>query len=735
VELQGRLIKDRYALEALLGEGGDALVYRATDRHLRRAVAVKLLRPELRADPTFVARFEREARSAGQLNHPHIVSVYDYGEGLDTYYLVMEYVPGGDLRALLRPGAPLPADVAARLGAEVAEALGAAHALGIVHRDVKPANVLLDEDGHAKVTDFGIAKMLAVPALTATAAILGTPHYLAPEQATGDAITPASDVYSLGIVLYEMLAGRRPFEGESFIHVAMQHLNAMPPPLADLNRAVPTTLAAVVARALAKAPAERFADGAALAIALHAATAAPVAHVWAGVRGARAQHGVTARRAHEPAASADPPRGRERAAGAVATSAAAPGRAAVLEPDAASSASPLAQTGMPREGAPSAAPPPRRPGTKRNGATGSTSPPVHIGTPPTAPRRVEWVLSESSARASAAGLAGLAAALATRVGRAVGARARRAATARQAVARPIEAVGARRYRRDRDPYATAAAVAVAAALVLVGLAGTRAIVGAFREEVPAAAAISPAPVQPPAAPLHAAVEPPAAPHAAEAETAPPAAPAIVSAIPSVPLEPPAAAAPAPAPPPSPPLEAAAEPEPEPAASAPPPEPEPAAPAPPPEPVVAARPVAAPPRAAAPPPPPPPVQAPVRVAAVSAPAEPDPPVQAVSAPPAPEPEPERVAAAPEPAPAPAPAAAAQASAPAQARVPQAPAPVPAMVPVYPGPWGPVPLGPVPPMMVPPGMPPPFLHPPGPMPPVVVPIVPPQQQVQQPGQRRR
>src|SRR5579884_2315562 len=254
----GQVIQERYRLAEIIGEGSDA-------------VAIKLLRPELRADPSFVARFEREARSAARLEHAHIVRVYDYGEADDTYFLAMQYVPGGDLRARLRRGEPLLLPLALRLVAEAAEALGAAHAQGIVHRDVKPANLLLTEDDQVKVTDFGIAKMLDVPALTATAALLGTPHYLTPEQVQGGAITPATDVYALGVVLFEMLAGRHLFEGESFVQVAMQHLHADPPRLSDLNPAVPSSLAAVVSRALAKDPAARFADGRAFAAALRAA--------------------------------------------------------------------------------------------------------------------------------------------------------------------------------------------------------------------------------------------------------------------------------------------------------------------------------------------------------------------------------------------------------------------------------------------------------------------------------
>ncbi len=270
VSVQGATIGDRYVVGEELGQGSDATVFRGQDLRLGRDVALKFLRPELQADPTFVTRFEREARSVARLDHPHIVPVYEYGEALGTRYLVMQYLPGGDLRARLRDG-PLAVERALRIAADIAAALGSAHAQGIVHRDVKPANILLTEDGRAKMTDFGIAKMLDVPALTATAALLGTPHYLAPEQASGGAITPATDVYALGVVLFEMLAGRHLFEGESFVQVAMQHLHADPPRLSDLNPAVPSSLAAVVSRALAKDPAARFADGRAFAAALRAA--------------------------------------------------------------------------------------------------------------------------------------------------------------------------------------------------------------------------------------------------------------------------------------------------------------------------------------------------------------------------------------------------------------------------------------------------------------------------------
>jgi serine/threonine-protein kinase len=268
VDFQGYLIHERYLLGPPIGEGGAATVYCAEDRRLGRTVAVKVLRPELKANRTLVARFEREAQSAARLDHPHIVPVYDFGEVADTYFLVMQYVTGGDLRARLHADEPLPLVDAVRLGAEIAEGLGAAHTRGIVHRDVKPANVLLTEDGHAKVADFGIAKMLDVSTLATGTGFLGTPHYLAPEQATGEGVTPATDVYSLGMVLFEIVAGRRAFEGESFVQVIMQHLSATPPRLDEVRPDVPPALAAAVTRAVEKKPAARFADGAAMARAL-----------------------------------------------------------------------------------------------------------------------------------------------------------------------------------------------------------------------------------------------------------------------------------------------------------------------------------------------------------------------------------------------------------------------------------------------------------------------------------
>jgi len=261
-------IHERYLVHEQIGEGGASTVYRAEDLALERTVAVKFLRPELRADPGFVTRFEREARSAAQLNHPNIVPVYDYGETSDTSYLVMQYVPGGDLRERLQQGRVLPILAAVRLATEVADGLGEAHSRHIVHRDVKPGNILLTVDGHAKITDFGIAKMLDVPSVTTVATVLGTATYLAPEQASDQTIGPATDVYALGVVLFEMMAGRPPFQGESYVQLALQHVNAEPPNLAEINPSVPEHLAMLVRRALAKDPEQRFEDGAAFARAL-----------------------------------------------------------------------------------------------------------------------------------------------------------------------------------------------------------------------------------------------------------------------------------------------------------------------------------------------------------------------------------------------------------------------------------------------------------------------------------
>jgi eukaryotic-like serine/threonine-protein kinase len=263
----GRLIGGRYRLIAPLGEGGMATLWRAMDEQLDREVAVKLLRPQFGNDPGFAARFKQEARSAGSLSHPNIVSVYDYGTDAETggQFIVMQLIDGEDLAAILKKNGPLKVDDAVRIAIGVASALEAAHRRGIVHRDVKPGNILIDHD--VKVTDFGIARAVAEASMTVTGTTLGSVHYFSPEQARGDEVTGQSDVYALGIVLYEMLTGRRPFEGDSAAGVALKRLTEDPLP-PTVHGPVPPGLSAIVMRALEREPAKRFPDAGAFAEAL-----------------------------------------------------------------------------------------------------------------------------------------------------------------------------------------------------------------------------------------------------------------------------------------------------------------------------------------------------------------------------------------------------------------------------------------------------------------------------------
>ncbi len=254
----GSVLAGRYELLETVGHGGMATVYRARRLPDGKVVAVKVLREPYCHDREFVERFEREAQAAASLAHPHVVPVLDSGEDRGVRFLVMEYVDGEDLKSLLRRSGPLAPARAVAVAAAVCDALEYAHARGIVHRDIKPQNILLTPSGQVKVTDFGIARALTSATITETGTVLGSVHYLPPEQARGEPATAASDLYALGVVLYEMLTGRLPFDGESPIAVALKHLYEEPPSLRHANPEVPGWLEGVVRRALAKRPEDRY---------------------------------------------------------------------------------------------------------------------------------------------------------------------------------------------------------------------------------------------------------------------------------------------------------------------------------------------------------------------------------------------------------------------------------------------------------------------------------------------
>ena len=254
-----RLYSGRYQVTHLIARGGMAIVYRAQDVLLNRPVALKTLYPELSADPLFVERFRREAQAAANLSHPNIVPVFDWGEDNGTYFIVMELVDGTSLADMLRGGRTLTASHSATLMAQVAAALGYAHRNGVVHRDVKPGNILIASDGQVKVTDFGIAQAMSVEdQLAEEGSVMGTATYFSPEQAEGAPVDGRSDIYSLGVVLYEMLAGRPPFIGDSPVAVSSQHVHGTVPPPAEFNSAIPADLQAIVMEALAKSPERRY---------------------------------------------------------------------------------------------------------------------------------------------------------------------------------------------------------------------------------------------------------------------------------------------------------------------------------------------------------------------------------------------------------------------------------------------------------------------------------------------
>ncbi|HEY3830024.1 MAG TPA: Stk1 family PASTA domain-containing Ser/Thr kinase [Solirubrobacteraceae bacterium] len=255
----GTVIDGRYEVLSRIGTGGMADVYLARDQLLGRQVAVKLLHHRFAEDQEFVERFRREASSAAGLSHPNVVAIFDRGEWDGTYYIAMEYLPGRSLKTVVRAQGPLDPATAIDIVTQILQAARFAHKRGVIHRDLKPHNVILDEEGRAKVTDFGIARAGASD-MTLTGSIMGTAQYLSPEQAQGQAVSAASDLYAVGIVLYELLTGAVPFDGETAVTIALKQVSAAPPLPSALNRAVPPDLDAVVVRALAKDPMQRFRD-------------------------------------------------------------------------------------------------------------------------------------------------------------------------------------------------------------------------------------------------------------------------------------------------------------------------------------------------------------------------------------------------------------------------------------------------------------------------------------------
>jgi serine/threonine protein kinase len=268
------VVDGRYRLLERVGAGGAASVYRAEDLLLERDVALKLLHPDLAEDPVLVKRFRREAESAASLSHRHVVAIYDRGEWDRTHYIAMEYVAGRSLKSIIREEAPLEPARAIDLTVQLLRATGAIHSRGIIHRDLKPHNALVDGAGRLKVIDFGIA-WAGASDITENGSIFGSAHYLSPEQAEGTELSGASDLYSVGVILYETLTARPPFLGETAIGVALKHIKERPAPATVFNTAVTPTLESTVMRALEKDPARRFGDADTFIEALTEAKPAP----------------------------------------------------------------------------------------------------------------------------------------------------------------------------------------------------------------------------------------------------------------------------------------------------------------------------------------------------------------------------------------------------------------------------------------------------------------------------
>lgn len=256
--MEDRIYGRRYRITESIGSGGMAEVFKAVDEVLGRTVAVKVLHPRYAADPTFAARFRQEAQAAANLQSPYIVNIYDWGQDGSTYYIVMEYVRGTDLKSIIQQKGALDAAHVAEIGAQVCAALSVAHGYDVIHRDIKPHNIMVTPDGSVKVMDFGIARA-GNTTMTQTGSVLGTAHYVSPEQAQGRQLTAASDLYSLGVVLFEAATGRLPFDGDTPVAVALKQVNEAAPLPRQINPGVDPNLEAVIVKAMAKNPAERYA--------------------------------------------------------------------------------------------------------------------------------------------------------------------------------------------------------------------------------------------------------------------------------------------------------------------------------------------------------------------------------------------------------------------------------------------------------------------------------------------
>lgn len=255
--MEHRVLSNRYRLEEFLGGGGMADVYRATDILLNRPVAVKILHAQFKNDKEFISKFHHEAQAAARLSHANIVNIFDVGIMGDAHYIVMEYVPGCTLKEKIKREGKLPVNTALQIAIDIAKALAHAHENGLVHCDVKPHNILMTTDGTAKIADFGIASAVTESTMTYTGNVVGSVHYFSPEQAKGAHITPKSDVYSLGVVLFEMLTGELPFRGDTPVSIAMKHINDEPPALRSLNTNIPPLVESVVMRMMSKNPDDR----------------------------------------------------------------------------------------------------------------------------------------------------------------------------------------------------------------------------------------------------------------------------------------------------------------------------------------------------------------------------------------------------------------------------------------------------------------------------------------------